>query len=385
MSRTAALALNLTATGALRLPEVLTELGLKIGDYLVFDLLPDFSVCLRSDATEQHPDTLTYGVGSGAAYRALESYSSVVESDGNVYPPTEVTSHLNLYPSGDFLVRTLRIGGVLPETLPPEVPQQTRDNRGDPPRQGTAAHARRTGEGLGLTGEALALFVAGGAEARHEDRVRRATDALVTAGAALTGVRLTDSVGAREAGILVGMLDQIGVGGGRGGLRRRGTRRVEALASLGKGRKGADDGPAWTSAIRGGVCHLIEAIGGSVEITVYPCPMDCGDLRVLVVDRSIVRRYDAEEDSGKPASGYHETAIDVLLPPEYRPWLRQLSERALMRLGGAPSQADESIGAARFLFRPEDAQAWAYLLNATAEQEEQEKPVMNGSTAGDRW
>jgi hypothetical protein len=249
--------------------------------------------------------------------------------------------------------------------------------RRDAPREGTAAHARWTGEGLGLTGEALELFVRGGARARHQARVLTVIHALRRAGALAMG-DLSDNpdlyrIGAAECGIALGMLDRIGVGGGVAGLRGRGTTRIPELSACGKGRRHADDGAAWDSAIREAIGSLTAEVvgseGGMVEVTTAPVGSG-SDLQIEV--------YAAERVDGRPS------VYSMSLLAHHRPWARQLAERALMRLGGLPPQPDESAFCARWAFRTEDAASWAATL-ATVAEEESAEAVDEATTTADRW
>lgn len=226
-------------------------------------------------------------------------------------------------------------------------------DRGEEPRQGTAAHARWVGVGLGLDGEALALFVRGGAPARREARIVAARDALLAEGRRIVGPHVHES-GAMAAAIVIGMLDGIGLGGGRGGFLQPGTARVPALVGLGKGRRHADDGQAWSSAIKAAVYRLAAEPSPRGAVLVGASPRDDADLRVDL----------------------DGTVYDVTLPAEYRPWLRQLAERALLRLGGREAQPEEAVGCVRLSFEASDAVAWAVLLEASAPAE---------PTGPDRW
>lgn len=122
----------------------------------------------------------------------------------------------------------------------------------------TAADARRLGATLGLDGEALDLFTRAGAAARHSARIKAAEEALIEGGRQI--VPLAPLAGA----LLLKALDERGVGGhmglGEGEHQQAGTARVPHLSALGKGRKKADDGGAWDSAIRaalpGSTCEI---------------------------------------------------------------------------------------------------------------------------------
>lgn len=187
----------------------------------------------------------------------------------------------------------------------------------------TAAAERARATTLGLEGEAVDLFVRATAPQRHEHRVRRAADALLRACIVRGEDQPVDDaptyalsasyphqVGARVAA----MLDEVGVGGPLGmgdasatGRGEAATTRLPGLAGLGKGRKAASDGGAWTSAIaqaasqigarfllvrppaadgsEGDVCGLMAALDTQPRT---PIGGDCVENEVPQEDRDIV-------------------------------------------------------------------------------------------------
>lgn len=195
----------------------------------------------------------------------------------------------------------------------------------------TAAAERARGEGLGLTGEALDLFVKAGAHRRHEMRVKIAQDALMAVGRAAippeevqmngAGVRL-DALATRLA-ILAGKLDAGGIGG-RFGCGGDATARLPGLHQCGKGRKQASDGGAWTAALGEAITSLLRSIGdtgwgrpGNFEVRIDPTDGVCG---VWDRDWEVVEVKD--------------------LPAAWMPWMEADASRAIiwMAQGAPPNQ-----------------------------------------------
>lgn len=195
----------------------------------------------------------------------------------------------------------------------------------------TAAAERERGEDLGLTGEALDLFVKAGAHRRHEMRVRIAQDALMEVGKAAippeevrmngAGARL-DALATRLA-ILAGKLDAGGIGG-RFGCGGDATARLPGLRQCGKGRKQASDGGAWTAALEGAITSLLRGIGdtgwgrpGNFEVRIDPTDGVCG---VWDRDWEVVEVKD--------------------LPAAWMPWMEADASRAIiwMAQGAPPNQ-----------------------------------------------
>lgn len=147
----------------------------------------------------------------------------------------------------------------------------------------TAREAREEAADMGLEGEALELYVRAGAEERHDARVTAALHALLDEGERMRldgqvtaeGVAPDERIALPEdvdglapvafvrdaaAALVLGLLDAVGVGGTLGATGD-GTRRIPPLARLGKGRKQASDGGAWSSAIRAAVYRLRTSLG----------------------------------------------------------------------------------------------------------------------------
>jgi len=195
----------------------------------------------------------------------------------------------------------------------------------------TAFAERERGEGMGLTGEALDLFVKAGAHRRHEMRVKIAQDTLMAVGRAAippeefkangAGVRL-DALATRLA-ILAGKLDGGGVGG-RFGCGGDATKRMPGLHQLGKGRKRASDGDAWTAAIEEAVTALLRGIGD----TGWGQKGSPGDFGVRIDPKDgVCGVWDREWE-----------VVEVKdLPATWMPWMEADASRAIIRMAqGAP-------------------------------------------------
>lgn len=199
----------------------------------------------------------------------------------------------------------------------------------------TAAAERKRGESMGLTGEALDLFVKAGAHRRHGMRVKIAQDALMEVGKAAispeevrmhgAGARL-DALATRLA-ILAGKLDVGGIGG-RFGCGGDATARLPGLHQCGKGRKQASDGGAWTAALEEAITGLLRGIGGDTGWGQKGSP---GDLEVRV-------------DPTDGVCGVWDRDWEVVevkdLPAAWMPWMEADASRAIiwMAQGEPPNQ-----------------------------------------------
>jgi len=117
----------------------------------------------------------------------------------------------------------------------------------------TARELRANLEMEGVTGEAQELVVRMTAPARHELRTQDALSAAFMVVYAVKGSDFGEDAETKEKDKALAWAvlsaDSIGVGGTRDS-EGRGTVRIPALSELGKGRKQATDGRAWTAAIR---------------------------------------------------------------------------------------------------------------------------------------
>jgi hypothetical protein len=127
-----------------------------------------------------------------------------------------------------------------------------------------ASELRAYLEKLGVGGVAAEVVVRETAPARHERRVEQAREAaLIAASAILEKTQDKESPLAPLAGLLL-ILDEIGLVSRQ---KDEKSQRVPFLGHLGKGRKQASDGPAWSAAIRQARERLTFSPFGFVEPT----------------------------------------------------------------------------------------------------------------------
>lgn len=130
--------------------------------------------------------------------------------------------------------------------------------------------------------------------------------------------------------ILLLWLDCMGLGG-RLGLEGLATDRIPAFSELGKGRKRADDGPAWSAAIRDaldfGLKWWIETY--REPLVVRPTKTGWETAGVRVGKMEIVEKPGSSANVGRCELG-----------PEYRPWLIALCRIAQLRLCGVKVRND---------------------------------------------
>jgi hypothetical protein len=151
----------------------------------------------------------------------------------------------------------------------------TNPNSGSVP---TASQIRQNGISRGLTGSALEAWVKADAFARHNDRVEQArraaanhwslvrvsefspksdyeasklvsATAIPSAPSAPSALFLDEQCGKALTLYVLTILDRCGIGGIGGTGYSGGTHRIPPFDTLGKGRKYANDGLAWTAAI----------------------------------------------------------------------------------------------------------------------------------------
>ena len=198
-------------------------------------------------------------------------------------------------------------------------------------------------EEAGVTGPAAELVLRATAPVRHKARVQAVLDAC----------------GSAAATLLVAILDLVGIGGWAGGTGEA-TDRHPMLSGLGKGRKQATDGDAWTAAIKEAARKALfgeyrwSADLGHTEETLYEglfgrddyCgdSVEChprGDGLALVVRGETVLATELGSD---------------LLPAQ---WARSLAARVMM----ARSGAGEIEGVKYVRFTGETGE-WGALFNA---------------------
>ena len=159
----------------------------------------------------------------------------------------------------------------------------------------------------GVTGEAQEAILRETASLRAEVRTVRAMQTLRDVAGDLGDPEDLPS----PLAILIGIADAIGVGG-RDGVSGESTARYPGLEALGKGRKQASDGPAWTEAIRQATYRMMDRIapGGTWKITA-----DSGEPGMLWI-------------TGKGPTGEAAWAVD---PPLSPPWQLSLAREGLRR------------------------------------------------------
>lgn len=196
----------------------------------------------------------------------------------------------------------------------------------------------------GVVGAAADLLLGVLAPARHRHRVRRAKEAALAAAHAAGHV----GPGAELAALLVLIADMIGVGGDKGlGLGLASTARHPGLAHLGKGRKQANDGDAWSAA----VAAAAEQLAGEFPLAALT--------PVLLTDGWRLRLF----GEGERAKDHDVLVGEQLIPAA---WMRSIAGRALIRCMGVEGEPDFPLLA--FAYSPE---GWAALYNAAAVDEPQ--------------
>ncbi len=110
---------------------------------------------------------------------------------------------------------------------------------------------------MGVTGHAQECLVGETGYARHERRVEAATIAAKVYSRCTPGGDEADAETQMVATCAILYLDIAGVGGRRG-VEGTSTLRHPAFAELGKGRKHASDGNAWSAAIKDALCRASE-------------------------------------------------------------------------------------------------------------------------------
>ena len=155
-------------------------------------------------------------------------------------------------------------------------------------------------ESLGVTGVAALAIARETGAARHAARVEAAKAAARRVGAALLGVPSGESgdgtmTAVDLAGAFVCALDSFGLGGADG-VEGRATARVAAFGALGKGRKQASDGPAWSAAISAAGNHLaawlVIAPRRDGGVVLWDGPRE--PEKEVVIDLSAIRREGLE-------------------------------------------------------------------------------------------
>jgi len=139
----------------------------------------------------------------------------------------------------------------------------------------TRREARDLAKDAGLTGPAADFAVRIGAPVRHVRRTAIAREAL-DAAAAAAGYTGYTGVAALLYSLILCYAELAGSGGERGmGGGRAGTARMSWARGLGKGRRHATDGGAWTAAIEAAAREVaadLKKVGASLPLVL--CPSD---------------------------------------------------------------------------------------------------------------
>lgn len=175
-----------------------------------------------------------------------------------------------------------------------------------------------------VTGAAQELLLAVTARQRHQARVEQVL--------ALSEDLLRVYVHA--------VLDDLGVGGTRG-LEGAGTTRIGLFRSLGKGRKHANDGAAWTAAIQQAARVAAQRLfGEGSDLPLFGVGDGAGAPVLYVKGPLEAHVWTFVEPEGHPSCVPSDTRV-VTAPVE---WLRVLAARALLAVTGARSLESSLFG-----------------------------------------
>ncbi len=120
----------------------------------------------------------------------------------------------------------------------------------------TRREVRETLRGLGIEGAALEALCSLGAGHRHQLRSEQAAEAALTMASQYVSSHdeWEDVTTTATNGLAMAIIaaDEVGIGGGSQFPTGAATSRIPALSGLGKGRKQASDGGAWSAAIESG-------------------------------------------------------------------------------------------------------------------------------------
>ncbi len=213
---------------------------------------------------------------------------------------------------------------------------------------GTRKEVENHLESIGIVGPAAEAILGETACFRHAARTRRAAEAAMM-WAENTFQQDHEPTNAMMAAFLCA-LDRFGVGGPMG-VSGDGTLRVPAFRSLGKGRKQASDGAAWTAAIHDAIGLLIPHGG----VVISPA----GDVSLFV--RWIVHSGTQFEE--EKANCEFDTSI--LIMSDLKCQFLSLAREGLRRSLGMPGWFSDKLAHEIALVRDESsAPAWAALVNA---------------------
>lgn len=201
---------------------------------------------------------------------------------------------------------------------------------------------------LGITGAALDALVQEQAPARHASRVQAAWDAARRAAFDLLDGKDVEEVGQdmkSELDLLaqlLAILDAAGWGG-PGGVGGDASGRLGCFSRLGKGRKQATDGPAWSAAIAD-VAHAPASPDGQGPWVYADLGADSPGLTIT----------NGQDTAFLPVSW---------MPPDVRAAAYTMAREGLRRAAGLGAWHDELILGG---ISPEHALVWGELVNALA-------------------
>lgn len=213
-----------------------------------------------------------------------------------------------------------------------------------------ASDLRETLDKAGITGHAAEAVLKETAHIRHKWRVSRAAQAAL----AWVHEHLTSEAHlAPKHAIMLCMVDVFGVGGWCD-CTGHGTDRVRPFRYLGKGRKQASDGAAWSAAIRHAADELAQE-SGIVPLGWYCTASEIG---VQFRNRSSVGET--------PPVAW---SIDFFVQRKLLPWARAIARLGLRQSLGYPHRLDYACDAPLAITAEAETQPkdWADVLNAVEE------------------
>ena len=210
-------------------------------------------------------------------------------------------------------------------------------------------------DAAGVRGDAATAIADETAPARHALRVERAKAAaraaVQTFGIACTALDPEEGGAHYDAATaaMLCLLDAAGIGG-RGGVEGHGTDRLVPFRVLGKGRKHATDGSAWSGAIACATQALLAEVAGPGARALFRASPNGCALNM------VVRTQGGDEHTGAAIDADHRTLT---------PWLMTLAREGLRRsLGLDPWLTFERV---QVDFDAKEAPAWAALVNRLTE------------------
>lgn len=214
----------------------------------------------------------------------------------------------------------------------------------------TKKQTRALLEERGVTGPAMEAVLQETGKLRHAARVQAAVTAARSYAEALCRTPYASYDGHVDAlAALLCVLDAVGVGGD-GGVEGLATDRAPCFAQLGKGRKQASDGEAWSAAISAAQAEIL----GGARLVLTPVPPSV----------AWPAHVQVELDRGEGLRGADGAVFVDRLDP-LAPWLTSLAREALRRGAGLPPWHEAALGAVEL---EDDVEDWAEVVNALADE-----------------